>query len=946
MQEFFAAMQFLKVSNTEFSLKRNLIKVKTDGRLNMLQLFVFGAAFDLESQVLQGMKLPICGSPSSSDLSEQGLRMHLKRLAQEAESKHQKLLVAQIAYEGQNPSLVDLVTEYLTKNGEIEVQDIPLNALDLKALGFVLSASKFLRKVTMRNVNLDGYSVGILTKSLEGNKLLECLDLSDNRDMKADGMKAIGNLLRNNLELVDLHLDGNSITAEMLENLGPGLSQARDRLSLSLRDNDIKDEGAEALVTMLSAVESISALDLGHNNIGQNGINKTCTLCPKMKDIKLLALDGNSVTDEDLRQLITALPDKVTLNSLSLNDTQITDTGASIISEILPNMKNLQYIGLSNCQIGTSGAQKMIQSCKENTPDVMSDLSDNQIDLDVVETSEKVKLASNCQALKRCIKIAKDITKGKSFKVLNLSSTDLNKTGVKVIADALLNNSVIEELILNDNDHIDDEIKELLQPLMFTCRNLKKVGLAGTGVTETIQKEFCDMSVRYRLTILSLSEVKLTLEGIEAIADFLANDGIALCSLTIEMCEMEDAGADALTLAMTINSTILFLNLSGNKIGDEGIKAFVLALAFNETLTELNLADNSIGTSGGSEVFIALKQNKTLRSLRLDGNPIQSDCAEALNEALETNTTLAHLNISRTQIGHEIGPGIAKNKSLTNINMANNKIGKSPTDNTFCLALPSNVTLTDVNLAYSSIGLFKVAEKIGEALECTNSLTNLNLSHCVIGRNGSEFIGNGLAKNKSLLSLNLNGNLLSDKGAVSMGRALAVNNTLKELILDNNRLSDEQGEAIGLGLPENTSLTSISLKYNQLGDKSAFAFAAGLATNDTLATVNLDGNLISSEGEMAIVNALLEKNKLPMLISMTEKSEWYDVKQTVATALVEEALRKKTKLTDLFTTMGKRLWEDSNRVIAIAVVEKGIDPLLDLTEWQRDQIANFLTKIL
>ena len=57
-------------------------------------------------------------------------------------------------------------------------------------------------------------------------------------------------------------------------------------------------------------------------------------------------------------------------------------------------------------------------------------------------------------------------------------------------------------------------------------------------------------------------------------------------------------GASSLSTALTANSSLTHLDLSGNGIGDNGASSLSTALTANSSLTHLDLSGNRIGDGG------------------------------------------------------------------------------------------------------------------------------------------------------------------------------------------------------------------------------------------------------------------------------------------------------------------------------------------------------------
>lgn len=170
-------------------------------------------------------------------------------------------------------------------------------------------------------------------------------------------------------------------------------------------------------------------------------------------------------------------------------------------------------------------------------------------------------------------------------------------------------------------------------------------------------------------------------------------------------------------------------------------------------------------------------------------------------------------------------------------------------------ALAKNTTLTSINLSTNKLGPIGVAE-----LTCHSRLTSLDLSDNQIGDKGAM----ALANIPLLTSLNVSHNRISHEGAVALAsntllrvldisanelelpsiKAFANNRHLLSLSINNNRIKKEGAAAI----VKNTCLTYLDISFNQIGDEGAKVFA----NNSNLFYLNLCGNEIGDEGAKAL----------------------------------------------------------------------------------------------
>ena len=88
--------------------------------------------------------------------------------------------------------------------------------------------------------------------------------------------------------------------------------------------------------------------------------------------------------------------------------------------------------------------------------------------------------------------------------------------------------------------------------------------------------------------------------------------------------------------------------MHGNNIGPSGTTAIANALTSNTSLKELNISGNNIGPSvtTASAIANALTNNTSLEKLEVHNNCIGDHGAELLSEGITNTKTLRVLNIS------------------------------------------------------------------------------------------------------------------------------------------------------------------------------------------------------------------------------------------------------------------------------------------------------------
>ena len=333
--------------------------------------------------------------------------------------------------------------------------------------------------------------------------------------------------------------------------------------------------------------------------------------------------------------------------------------------------------------------------------------------------------------------------------------------------------------------------------------------------------------------------------------------------LDLGLNSIGDAGASRLSQALKVNSTLNYLDLRFNSIGDAGAFGLSQVLTVNSTLNYLDLGRNSIGGAGASRLSQALTVNSTLNHLGLGGNSIGDAGACRLSQALTVNSTLNHLNLGLNSIGDAGASGLSQalavNSSLTYLNLNNNSISDAGASG-LSQALTVNSTLNHLNLGLNIIGAAG-ASCLSQALKSNSSLTCLHLMQNSIGDAGTICFSQALAVNSSLTTLNLSGNDFGDNGASCLSQVLAVNTTLTTLLLPNNSIGDAGASCLCEALKVNSSLTHLDLNNNtNIGEAGALYLSQALTVNSSLTNLNLSFNYKVGDAGASFLSQALRVN--------------------------------------------------------------------------------------
>uniref|UniRef100_A0A7M4EBU3 Leucine rich repeat containing 74A n=1 Tax=Crocodylus porosus TaxID=8502 RepID=A0A7M4EBU3_CROPO len=208
---------------------------------------------------------------------------------------------------------------------------------------------------------------------------------------------------------------------------------------------------------------------------------------------------------------------------------------------------------------------------------------------------------------------------------INLNHHGLGPKGTKAIAIALVSNTTITHLELEDNWILAEGVICLAQMLRENCY---------------IQE-------------LNISNNHLDTEGAEAICQMLMDNISCLRAIRLSGNNFREETAPYFAEALLGNYRVKELDLSHNEFSEKGGEHLGLMLANNETLEFLNLSWNHLRMKGAVAVSAGLRANGTLKILDLSWNGFGNEGALALGEALKVNNVLVQLDISTNHINNE-----------------------------------------------------------------------------------------------------------------------------------------------------------------------------------------------------------------------------------------------------------------------------------------------------
>ncbi|XP_038656759.1 NACHT, LRR and PYD domains-containing protein 3-like isoform X1 [Scyliorhinus canicula] len=267
---------------------------------------------------------------------------------------------------------------------------------------------------------------------------------------------------------------------------------------------------------------------------------------------------------------------------------------------------------------------------------------------------------------------------------------------------------------------------------------------------------------------LRLARNNLGDSGMKLLSVALRNQDCKIQKLELNNNALTVSCAEDLASALSINRSLMYLNLGYNNLGDSGIKLLSTALRNPDSkIQELSLSNNSLTDSCAEDLVFALSTNRALTDLNLGNNNLGDLGVKLLSEALRNPDCkiqkLGLYNNALTDLcAQDLASALNTNQSLLDLNLDNNKLGDSGMK-----LLSAALRNPDCKIQILDL------EKNGLTDSCTDDLAS------------------ALSTNQSLTLLYLQSNSFTDHSISSLCRLMLTCRNLEQIELKGNWLSPD-----------------------------------------------------------------------------------------------------------------------------------------------------------
>ncbi|XP_051726852.1 uncharacterized protein LOC127500029 isoform X43 [Ctenopharyngodon idella] len=631
--------------------------------------------------------------------------------------------------------------------------------------------------------DLDGEKLSALLKDSHSKVVKIKLN---NCEQTEKSCSVLATVLSSKTILKELNLNSSRLLDSGVKEICEGLKNPVCKLEiLKLSDCSISEEGYKALASALRSNPShLIELDLTGNDPGQSGVKELDDLLQDQNcQLKILTFLG-PIADEACKYLTEDLHIKnpLLLRELILSGHELGDTRVNQIAALLQDKHcKLYTLMLCNCGLTEESCLALATVLTSNSSLKELDISSNNLQDSGVKKLQNALENTNC-----------------TLEKLRLSDCSITEEGYKALASALRSNpSHLIELDLTGNDPGQSGVKELDDLLQDQNCQLKILTFLGPIADEACKYLTEDLHIKNPLLLreLNLSGHELGDTRVNQIAALLQDKHCKLNTLMLNNNSITAEGCAALTSAFNSNpSNLIELDLSGNKLGNSGIMKICHLLENTECrLMKLKLSDCSITEEGYKTLTSSLKSNSNLIELDLTANNPGRSGVKGLIDLLRLECcelkTIRFLKSPAAQEACDY---------LTEV------LGKSP------------LLLTELDLSEDKLGDLD-GEKLSALLMDSHSKVEIiKLNNCKLIEKICSVLATVLSTKTILKELNLNNSHLLDSGVKEICEGLK-KSTLKILKLSNCSITEEGYKALASALKSNSHLLELDLTGNDPG---------------------------------------------------------------------------------------------------------------------------------
>lgn len=668
------------------------------------------------------------------------------------------------------------------------------------------SKARNVDEVNLLKTNLSNQSMDALCNALKGQRTIISFHFSG-RELNTSSVQQLLLSLKNLENMDSMSLVNVACFDEFNEWLKTFLIQLKNITRLSLSQSNMSIGTWGLVAGALSTMSKLTRLYLDDMGLGDTGAIRLSEALRSIPDIKRLNLERNRISDHGIKFISDSLCTCISIEYMSVAGNQVSDEGTLALGNMIKSLTTKCEINLSDNQIGNSGASQILRCGASREVRRKFIFDNNQIRQNIHQDkmlkqlmqNSEVRLTGNAFGNRRVKAIIDRLSRGETFRLINLNNMDLNDPDIEMLCKFLSANGVLEVLKISKNNLTDKSLAPLTQ-LFHRSKNLQCIDITGNKFTNPNDVQAFG----------------------EKLTEIRKEDVLAPFFLRRRFWEIVDKA----------NQGSLFLNeeeLGGNSI------QILFAIIENVPLREMHFESCTLNKCDIEIISKhAVKFSDVTESLVFSHNSFTNQQIETLSGAYPDlkqsivgrifggssnapSFNLKKLVVQRNEIKEkgikQIATTILRIPSLTLINLSANKMGSQGTKQ-LCSFLKENPLLRSLSLANNGLE-DDGSDHISQMLSSNSNLRHLNLANNGITSNGARH----LTSNGMVEFLDLSGNHIGelDKGFKTFCAEIGKSTCLTTLKLGSNSITDSNVQVLLTNLSSNRSITKLDLNKNQMG---------------------------------------------------------------------------------------------------------------------------------
>lgn len=278
-------------------------------------------------------------------------------------------------------------------DNEITMRYHGLSPTAAKAIALVLR-----NNISLEKLNLDGNWIGseggeCMARMLEENEYITELSLADNK-LGTEGARSICRMLNINAGLRKINLSGNEFVDTDAAFFASILENNKYLKDLNLSHNMFGEEGGAILGAAIGANDILDVIDLSWNHLRQKGAVAVANGIKENVGLKRINLSWNGFGPEGGVAIADALTTNNSLLEIDISGNRLNADAALRIAKAIFSNDNLRILRMGNNLITTAGAIALAKVINESDSSGMEelDLTDVPVEFEFLRICEDIKI--------------------------------------------------------------------------------------------------------------------------------------------------------------------------------------------------------------------------------------------------------------------------------------------------------------------------------------------------------------------------------------------------------------------------------------------------------------------------------------------------------------------------------------------------------------------------